>query len=267
MKVTCIIIASLNGKVEPRCLKALQSQDYEDFDILIHYEKPVKYNTYLENLYKNCSRNRNIARKMALSNDSDYFLFLDSDIVLPRGALKSFMLQTGKRVTTIPALDPMRHQIIPVGTAVPEIHIQGGWYPIYYRDSGKLAHFVSGKWVADNTFAQFKYPEASLISCDALGLGCCFMSRAAVEDIEFEDGMNIELMNDRGQKLVAGECTAFGNKAFDKDYSMYMNGDVICEHIKPWRKLCYLKFQMTRLLQSLMTMGMRLVTLPKFQTT
>lgn len=252
--VTCFIIAPIGEKINQKCLDSVMNQDYKDFDVLVHYQKPIDYKNFFRNLYTNCSSNRSIARKMALAGDSKYFLILDSDIILPKNAITNFMLQSGKRVTTIPCLNPDTKEVIPAGTSVPEIQIQGGWYPIYAQDSGELCHYVAGKWIADNTFYHFPRIENSLISTDSIGMGCCFLTRKALEDISFSDGLNISLKNNLGHELVGGECLDFGNKANDKGYLMFMNGSVVCGHYKKGIHLRRIKWKLKSTINKLRTL-------------
>lgn len=243
-KVTCVIIAPIRNRerINKRCLNSVISQDYENFDVLVHYEKPIVYPKgdipavdWIIQLYKNASHNREVARKMAQITDSDYFLFLDSDIELPKNAIRSFMTQTGKRKTSIDF--PLKDgTIIPAGTENPEIHIQGGWYPIYGRDDGGFGFFPSGRFIKDNTILKYLSPEPSLIIADYTGLGCCFMSREVVENVSLgDDGMHTITQDELGIERIAGDALAFGNNAFNAGYQIYMNGDVICKHHKSGR--------------------------------
>ena len=107
-KVTCFIIAPLKPgyTISKRCFNSVLAQDWGNFDILIHYEKPESFHGYIYNLYRNCSKNREIARQMALTTDSEYFLVLDDDIILPKNAISEFMIQIGKKITTLPIMNP-----------------------------------------------------------------------------------------------------------------------------------------------------------------
>lgn len=236
-KVTCIIIAPLTKgfKINQKCLDSVLEQDWGNFDILIRYEKPVVYEHMLENVYKNCSKNREAARIEALAGDADYFLFLDDDILLPPDAISQFMLQTGKKTTTMPVMNPKTGEIIPVGTDVPEIHIQGGWYPIYSYNEGTFAFYPCGKFVADHTVFNFRAVEKSLIACDFVGMGCCFISREVLEKVQITHGLDIGINAPDGHDMLGGECLAFGNAVFAAGYAMRMNGSVVCEHKKRGR--------------------------------
>lgn len=224
-------------------LNSVMEQDYPNFDVMTHYERASKVSdNFVINHSTNISINRNAARRLALSSDAEYFLILNSTIVLPKDAISRFILQTGKKVTTCPFPDG-KGGIIPKGTPVPEIHIQGGWYPIYCRSTGRLSFYPGGKFVADNTILQFKAPEPSLIPSDYIGLGCTFVSREVLESIKFEAGVDTQVKNLSNQNLLLDESGIFGVRAYEKGYRMYMNGDVICKHKLKGRRWANLLFQ------------------------
>src|SRR4051812_3493264 len=91
-KVLIVIITK--DFVEFECMQAVINQSYANYSWMISGMKPTfTTGKYVERLYKNCSQNREFARKMALASDADYFLFVDSDIVIPPGAVEEFVIQ------------------------------------------------------------------------------------------------------------------------------------------------------------------------------
>lgn len=221
MKVLVVLITK--DYVEPECLESVLKQDYPDYSWMISGMKPkFRHDFPWAQVYLNCSYNRNYARQMALASDAEAFLFVDSDIVLPSNAISSFVKQ-------VCDAKPSSSIMTPPGMTVSssEKHIIGGWYKVM-NDT----RYVAGRWVADNTFINFYIPEQSLVRTDVIGLGCAFITRKALIDIEFEHGIDIVAKYANGDDICLGECGAFGNRAAEKGYEMYMDGSVICEHIK-----------------------------------
>jgi hypothetical protein len=198
MKVLAVIITK--DSVRPEALTALE--DNRPDGILISQAEPVRLSDdRLKNKNLNCARNRNLARELALRHNADHFLFLDDDIVLPTGAIANLL----------------SHQK----------PIIGGWFPILNSD-----RWVGGRWVADNTFYNFRRPERSVVRTDLVPLGCCLMNRAVLEQIEFEGGIDRECVEAGcGQRALLGECLAFSNRAADLGWPLYLDGAIICEHL------------------------------------
>lgn len=202
-KVLVVVITKDN--IEPRCYESILNQDYGNYTWTVVGMKPkFKDENKMFELYKNCSFNRNYARQMALASDADYFLFMDSDIILPKNAISEFMLQAEKA----------------------QKKIMCGWYRIH---DGR---YVAGRWVADNVIVNYLNVQASLQQTDILGLGCAFISREVVKKIPFESGLNMEAIGYDNKKVFLGECVIFGNRAAEHGYDMFVVGEVHCGHIK-----------------------------------
>lgn len=258
-KVLCVVIAPIGLKFNKRCYNSWMKQNYPNYSVLIHYEKPiVNYGEYGFDLNVNCSHNRNQARQASLASDADYFLFLDSDIELPPTAISSFMTQTGSnRATTREYVKP-NGDIIPKGTPVAEKHIQGGWYPIIGYLDGGLVGWAAGVLVADETIQIFKSPEHSLVKADFCGCGCLFITRKALIDNEFSHGLDVILKHADANKLIfADESYRFGMRAYENGYDIYMNGDVICKHYKRGRLKLRVQWQFKILRNKLIAMVSR----------
>src|SRR3954468_23500325 len=114
-KVLVVIITA--DQVKPQCWQSILDQDYPNFDCLVHIRKP-KINSvdddssaehkYLVKKYVNCTDNREVARKIALASDAERFLFVDSDVVLPKNAISELMKQP--------------------------FDVQGGWYNVAHEN-------------------------------------------------------------------------------------------------------------------------------------
>lgn len=227
MKVLVIVITK--DFVKEECLKSILSQDYGDFSVVTSILKPIHMNDHAEkDRYQNIVRNRNHIKPMALASDAEIFLWVDSDTVLPQSAISSFVVQMQKgRKTTIPFQIP-NGELIPAGTPVPDKKIMGGWY----RVNGN-GDYAAGKWVADNVFFKFRAVEQSLVKTDMIGFGCIAMDREVMEKIEFDAGTELYAKDfSSNQEVFLGEGLVFGNKATDLGYELFMNGDIVCEHLK-----------------------------------
>jgi hypothetical protein len=209
MKVLIVVITS--DYVEDQTKQSILAQDYPGVSSLEYCTPPKVYTGhFIIDLYRNCAAIRSEAREIALAYPADYYLFMDSDIVLPPHAVSEFLKQ----------MKGYRSQ----GT---EKVILGGWYRVK-RDF----RWVCGKWIADHTFFNYTRPEPSLIATDVVGMGCCFLSKAALQELYFEHGCDLISKTPDGSNMIVGECAAFGNLAAGKGYAMYMDGDVVCGHIE-----------------------------------
>lgn len=184
----------------PIVYQSALSQNYADYSLMVHAEKPhyVHPDTQIAKYY-NCSHNRNSARKMALSSDADYFLFVDDDTLLPSNAIPSLIAE--------------------------DKDIIGGWYKMINGD----------KWIAGRNkkghLVRFTTPKKEVIEVDMIGMGCALFSRRALINLEFEHGQDRQVLDEKGEFMNMGECLALGLLAQSKGYTLFMHGDVICEHL------------------------------------
>jgi hypothetical protein len=203
-----LIVLITKDTIEQRTLESIWNQDYPNYSWIISGMKPKFDDPHpVVKLYKNCSYNREYARKMALASDAQGFVFLDSDVVMPTDALASFVLQA-----------EYSHD---------RKHIIGSWCPI--RKDGRWA---GGKWIADNVFMNLTCPEPSLIKVDMTGMGCTYFSREVLQKIHFTHGTDKYYFDPNGQARFVGECLEYCNLANDLGYNIYMDGNIICEHLE-----------------------------------
>jgi hypothetical protein len=220
-KPNVLVVLITKDYVEIGCLDSVIGQTYPNYSWMIHGMKPVFDDAHpILRCSKNCAHNREAARHLALASDADYFLFMDSDIVLPPEALERFIVQVHgaqRAVTTPPGMTVYDNAK----------EIIGGWYKM--RNSHR---WVCGHWVDDNLFVHCQCPEPSLTRVDMVGLGCCLISRNALSDLCFEHGTDKECKDDTGRTILLEECAAFSNLAANKGYCLYMDGSVICQHLE-----------------------------------
>lgn len=196
-----IVLISVDGVMRP-CFDGIVRQDYANLALIVNQKAAVRYSDNpMRNKYENCHRNRNEARDRALRSDGEYFLFLDDDVVLPAHAVTRLVSH--------------RKDVI------------GGWYPILGTN-----RYVCGRWVADNAFLNFTNVHRSVVRTDTVGLGCALVSRKVMEQVPFEAGLDLECVDAHtGGKMLLGECGVFGNRVDQLGLMMYMDGEVICQHL------------------------------------
>lgn len=210
MKILVIVITK--DYVRPDCWDSILSQDYPDFSMMVHVEKPVVQDVPIENrdikqmylTYINCSHNRESARKIALASDAEKFFFVDSDIILPKNAMSELAKQP--------------------------FDVIGGYYKI--RNDNRYA---SGRWVDNNVFINLFSVEPSITKVDSIGMGCAMFSRKALSDIYFRHGTDVlckGFVKGNFVDMIIGECGSIGNMLAEKGYQPYMNGSVVCGHLQ-----------------------------------
>ena len=197
-----VLISVITDKYVMReCYDSLFEQDYPNFVVNVVAKKPpFQHNDTTKFKYLNCVDNRNEARRMFLGSDSDYCLFIDSDIVLPKKALRLLMSH--------------------------DKDIMGGWYKEIGSD-----RWIAGRWVADNVFLNFREIQPSVVKVDMIGMGCALVSRKVLEQVSFKPAIDVWLKDESGKSLILGECGAFGNSAHEKGFNLYIDGNVVCKHL------------------------------------
>jgi len=202
-----VIIVTKDG-VEPDCIKSIYNLDYKTddgyagFSVLVHIMQPRHlHDEPRTHGVKNVVRNRNYTKQMALASEAEYFLWVDSDVVLPPHAISSLISH--------------KKDII------------GGWYKMI-----NTPKWVAGGWISDNVFQNYLAPQTGITIVDMVGLGCVLMSREVMEKVDFRDGMDLLCKDSAGNQLRVGECNIFGTDARNKGFSLYMDGNVICGHLE-----------------------------------
>jgi hypothetical protein len=192
-------------KVSIVCItdKYIEDKCYESLINIQKYQK--QSDNYAVDKYKNCSQNREAARKLALSSDADYFLFVDSDIVLPPNTISKLISH--------------------------RIPVVGGWYKMFGAEQ-----WVAGRWIKDNTFFNLKAVEPFLSSVDMAGLGCLMFQKEVLQKITFKHGTDLVAQNEQDNTVIVGECGILGNDLFDLGYKICMDGDIVCEHLARAKK-------------------------------
>jgi hypothetical protein len=200
MKVS--ILVPIKDYIERRCYEALRAQTFTDRSIIIHQREPGNYvPAPLANRYVNISANRNDLRAIGLATESTHFLWVDSDVVLPPHAIET-LLGANKDIV-------------------------GAWVPFEDKQRGWIAGRVAG-----GTVWHVEPRSDGLEVVDFTTFGCMLVTRAALETVPLDAGVDNACTLGDGREVMQGETFAFGLAAQAKGFEVYAHGGVICDHIK-----------------------------------
>lgn len=181
----------------------LINQDDEDpYEVLIHQKKPTYKDPHpYFNKAINIAEHRNEVRKMALQTNADFFFWVDSDILVPLHALR--VLKSSDQ------------------------SIMGGWCPI---QGSPL--WAGGLW-DEQGFNPLTQVESGVSEVSMAGLACLLLKREVMEKIEFNPGIDLKLKRyENGEEFIAGTSAQFGVEALKMGYSIFMDGNVVCQHLQ-----------------------------------
>lgn len=193
-----LILLPVRNKPSAECLGAVFNQTEKDFGLLI--ERNSSEGRHKDKMKEKCIsivHARNSLRKQALKTDAEWFLWLDSDVLMPPNALRDF-LKIGRP-------------------------FMGGWYK---KKSGN--DWVSASLVKGTAVYHHKQPCREIIETDLVGLGCAMMSREILEKLDFEADIDTGYSNSSGHKFFAGECLNFTRRA--EEFGPVMV-PIVCAHI------------------------------------
>lgn len=196
-----LVIIPTPDRVMPACYEKILSQDYENFSILIYALKPIDFkNNFNKTL--NSTRTRNAIRDMALASDADYFMFVDSDTVMPKDTISTLVSNNKDMV--------------------------GGWYKILTDERWASGYFTTKK--GKKHFVNYTSPQKGLIEVDMIGLGCLLVSRKVYKSIKFNAGLDEKTVL-KGYPSFIGISGQYGVDAHKKGFKLYMDGRIICQHL------------------------------------
>lgn len=193
----CVIVISKKEVPTAQTLKCLESILNQDAPCSVLFsmdEKPELDKP------SNIIWHSNKARSMALATDADFFAFVDTDIVLPPGAISELVTQL----------------------RVGDKHIISGWFRVSDDE------YNAGRWVADNTLVQLRAVENSVVGVDKIDFGCMLLSREALEACVFITEHREFIHNTEAK--AACPCLSFAVNAQNRGYTLWMDGSVVCQH-------------------------------------
>lgn len=200
-KVTIVIMTAKTVRKE--CYESAVNQDYP-CQVIVSAIKPEKLYGR-EDFWgreENILAHRKRLKPMLLASASDFFLWIDSDIVIPSNAVTEFMKQADQQNTC-------QCISVPAGFKVyenPKKEVIGG----YYKLDGSH-HFNSG----------LEQPHNGLVESPGILWGCVFMSRNVLEKVDwaFEKDKNCE-------------CACFSIAAHAAGFQTYLLSHVTCKHLE-----------------------------------
>ena len=199
MKVT--ILVPIKDYIERACYEALRRQTFTDRAIIIHQLNPLQLDSLPpKNKTLNSVRNRNEMRKAVLGTDSTHFLMVDSDTVLPLNALETLLSR--------------------------DKDIISGW-SLMANDK----KWIAAKWKGDK-LCHYYAPEEGIVEVDMAPLGCMLVKREVLEKVKFKDGLDEFIKDGDGKNIYKGITAKFGENAQKSGYKLFLDGDVICQHIR-----------------------------------
>ena len=223
--------------VKKECYESLLNQDYPKYDIMVHTQKP-EYEDEIKYIEQsvNIAKNREAARKIALTSDAEYFLIIDSDIVIPKNAISEFV----KQLTTNSVITrEMKKYIKRLGGKIGnrKKHCLAGWYKranlidVKKKDKTLSDTWIMVNFVADNKVFRLPQPQNSLVKVDLAGLGCVMVSRELLKKIQFKSGIDKEIEDVGEGTMLLDESGDFSNQVYSLGYDIYADGDVVCDHL------------------------------------
>lgn len=186
------------------CIPCMQTLDYHFVTSLINLTKPAD-TTYIFEANSLVPEARNSLSKQAIEMDSEYVLWLDSDMSIPKNAyevLKSRDLDIvgGLYFKRVPPYSPLIYQGTQLSTDFREV-----------IDYGKQL---------------FEYPRQSVFEVDGCGFGCLLMKTKVLKDVLDHYGMLFDMT-----APGVGEDLTFLLKAKSLGYKVYCDSTVLPGHV------------------------------------
>lgn len=182
MKV--LILIPTKNTIDPECLASVYAQDYENFSVMVNKKKADPKKTY----YQNVVENRIELREKGLKTDADYFLWVDSDIILPPDAVTAFLKK-------------------------PE-PLMGGYYPI------DATRFCVGK-IKEGILENFTAVTPEKTEVDHIAFGMMIMSREVLEKVKIRDCTKEPLPIKENPKAEKCDCGGFCEDAKKQGYKIW----------------------------------------------
>ena len=202
---TIILMLDALGDAPEAAVKAAETQGYPCY----RYKDdptPPKLTDPLERI-EAIVASRNRSREWILYQPFDFIALVDSDVVLPEGAVT-------------------RLQSLALGHG-----IAGGWVPVRGADGKR---WIAGLTGLQGSFANYLEPSKRLCPTDMTPLACCVMSREIFAELPCrapgkDDMVKCALT---GQSLIASEPYLYAIDLYQKrGKKCLMHPDVICQHL------------------------------------
>lgn len=142
---------------------------------------------------------RNDLVNMALKDNCDFVFFIDSDMLIPRGAIDKLINM--------------------------DVNIASG----LYFSKGKPYLPVARVKEGDKHFFLEDFEFDQIIKVAGVGMGCCLIKTKVFKDLEFPY-FKLEWREHEGKKYQIAEDLYFCEEANKKGYEIHLNTGILCEH-------------------------------------
>jgi 2-polyprenyl-3-methyl-5-hydroxy-6-metoxy-1,4-benzoquinol methylase len=142
---------------------------------------------------------RNDLVKMALKDNCDYIFFIDSDTLIPEGAL-----------------DRLLEMNVDIASGL-------------YFSKGKPYLPVARVKEGDRHFFLEDFEFNRIMEVQGVGMGCCLIKSDVFKNLEFPY-FKLEWRKFEGQDYQIAEDLYFCDEAIKKGYKVYLNTGIICPH-------------------------------------
>jgi len=146
---------------------------------------------------------RNELVNMALKDNCDYILFIDSDMLIPRGAI-------GKLIDM-------------------DVDIASGLYFAKGKPYLPVARIKEKTLEGDRHFFLEDFEFNKIIKVAGVGMGCCLIKAKVFKDMEFPY-FKLEWRESLGNKYQIAEDLYFCENAINKGYEIHLNTGIVCDH-------------------------------------
>jgi hypothetical protein len=142
---------------------------------------------------------RNDLVKMALKDNCDYVFFVDSDTIIPKGAIDSLLKMN--------------------------VDIASG----LYFSKGKPYLPVARVKEGERHFFLEDFEFNQIMEVQGVGMGCCLINTKVFKDLEFPY-FKLEWRKFEGKDYQIAEDLYFCDEAIKKGYKVHLNTGVVCPH-------------------------------------
>lgn len=142
---------------------------------------------------------RNDLVKMALKDNCDYVFFIDSDTLIPKGALDQLLKM--------------------------DVDIASGLYFAKGKPYLPVARVREG----DRHFFLEDFEWNSIMEVQGVGMGCCLIKTDVFKNLEFPY-FKLEWRKHEGKDYQIAEDLYFCDEAQKKGHKVYLNTGVVCQH-------------------------------------
>ena len=146
---------------------------------------------------------RNELVNLALKDNCDYILFIDSDMLIPRGAIDKLLEM--------------------------DVDIASGLYFSKGKPYLPVARVKEKTLEGDRHFFLEDFEFNEIIKVAGVGMGCCLIKTKVFKDLEYPY-FKLEWRKHEGKPYQIAEDLYFCEEAAKKGYEVHLNTGVVCDH-------------------------------------